>query len=320
MKEGTEDDMLTRREFVARGAAGAAGIAALAGFGAAWPEEIVDIHQHTHYSGRSDETLIAHQRAMGVTRSVLLPAGSKLGLDANCYGNDSVLELARRYPAELVFFANEVPDLPEARPVLETYLNLGACGIGEQKFHVDCDSRAIHLVAQIARHYSVPVLLHFQHNVYNTNFLRFHTVLAKYPQVNFIGHAQTWWGNIDRNHVQEVLYPKGRVTPGGYTDQLLSDYPNMYGDLSAGSGLNALTRDEEHAGGFLLRHRGKLLYGSDCDDRIGSGEKCSGSQCLAELRRLVSDGGVLKDILVSNAKRVIPMDRQETATRLRVWD
>jgi hypothetical protein len=37
------------------------------------------------------------------------------------------------------------------------------------------------------------------------------------------------------------------VTPGGITDRLLGDYPNMFGDCSAGSGLNAdLTRI--HAG------------------------------------------------------------------------
>ncbi len=32
------------------------------------------------------------------------------------------------------------------------------------------------------------------------------------------------------------MYPKGPVTPGGLTDRYLSDYPNLYGDLSAGSG------------------------------------------------------------------------------------
>ena len=31
----------------------------------------------------------------------------------------------------------------------------------------------------------------------------------------------------------------------GLTDRYLTDYPNMYGDLSATSGLNALTRDED---------------------------------------------------------------------------
>jgi uncharacterized protein len=290
---------MTRREVLTAGA--------VAGVGLLSPkiEDIWDIHQHTHYSGRDDATLVAHQRTLGVTKSVLLPAGSKLGLDADCYGNDSVLALAKQYPQEYVFFANEVPDIAEAKAVLEKYLKLGACGIGEQKFPVECDSPAIELVAQIAREFRVPVLLHFQHNTYNKGFLRFHKILEKYPQVNFIGHAQTWWGNIDKKHVQEVLYPKGTVTAGGYTDRLLSDYANMYGDLSAGSGLNALTRDEDHARGFLLRHRKKLMYGSDCDDHVGSDGKCSGSQCLVTLRRLVTDKKALGEILSGNAKRVI---------------
>ena len=296
---------ITRKEFIA--ACMAFGAGRSRELDAGKPEEIIDIHQHTHYAGRTDETLIAHQRAMGVTRSVLLPAGSKLGLDADCYGNDSVVALAKEYPREFVFFANEVPDLPEAKAVIEKYLKLGAAGIGEQKFPVDCDSPSIERIAQIAEHYHVPVLLHFQHNKYNTNFLRFHRILERYPRVNFIGHAQTFWGNIDKNHVQEVLYPKGPVVAGGYTDRLLSDYPNMYGDLSAGSGLNALQRDEEHARAFLLRHRKKLMYGSDCDDHVGSGEKCSGAQCLAAVRRLVDDPKVVQDILATNARKVIPM-------------
>ena len=30
-------------------------------------EPIIDIHQHTNYVGRTDEALVAHQRAMGIT-------------------------------------------------------------------------------------------------------------------------------------------------------------------------------------------------------------------------------------------------------------
>src|SRR5215510_6739167 len=93
-------------------------------------ENIIDIHQHTHYSGRSDEDLVAHQRKMGITKTVLLPAGSKYGLEADAWGNDTVLALARKYPKEYCFFANELPDIPETRPVLEKYLKLGAIGIG----------------------------------------------------------------------------------------------------------------------------------------------------------------------------------------------
>lgn len=36
-------------------------------------EPVIDIHQHTTYRAQSNETLMAHQRAMGVTRTILLP-------------------------------------------------------------------------------------------------------------------------------------------------------------------------------------------------------------------------------------------------------
>ena len=42
-------------------------------------EPEIDIHQHTSYAGRSDEELIEHQRKMRVTKTVLLPAGSRYG-------------------------------------------------------------------------------------------------------------------------------------------------------------------------------------------------------------------------------------------------
>ncbi|MNL59314.1 hypothetical protein D3C87_1830290 [compost metagenome] len=130
-------------------------------------------------------------------------------------------------------------------------------------------------------------------------------MLEKYPKVNFIGHAQTWWANIDKDHTdQSVLYPKTKVTPGGLTDRLLSDYPNMFGDMSAGSGLLSMTRDEDHAREFLTRHQEKLLYGSDCDDHIGSGEKCQGAQTIAEIRKLAGSKKIERKILYDNAKKL----------------
>lgn len=291
--------MNTRRVFLASLAAPLCGSGQPA-------EPVIDIHQHTNYSGRSDAELIRHQREMGVTKTVLLPAGSKYGLAADAGGNDTVVALARQYPGEFTFFANELPDIAETRPVLEKYLKLGAIGIGEQKFPVEADSKYIDLVADIAREYRVPVLLHFEFRHYNLGFENFHKVLERHREVTFIGHAQTWWGNIDRNHVQSTMYPKGLVTPGGITDRLLADYPNMYGDLSAGSGLNALLRDEEHARGFLKRHQDKLLYGSDCNDR-DAGPDCQGKKTLAAIRRLAVDKTVERKILAGNATRVLKL-------------
>lgn len=267
-------------------------------------EPVIDVHQHTCYWGRSDEDLIAHQAAMGVTRTVLLPAGSLTTLDVGAGGNKSVMELARWQADRFSFFANEVRTLAGVRAELEKYLKAGAIGIGEQKFWVECDSPAIHLLADIAADFDVPVLLHFQHGVYNLSIERFHKVLEKHSRAAFIGHAQTWWGNIDLRHEQKIMYPKGPVTPGGITDRLLADYANMYGDLSAGSGLNALTRDEGHTREFLAKHQNKLLYGSDCEDRAGAGPACSGAQCLAAVRRLASADAARK-ILYANASRLL---------------
>ncbi len=149
------------------------------------------------------------------------------------------------------------------------------------------------------------MLLHFQHGAYNFSFERFHRTLEKFPTVNFIGHAQTWWGNVDRNHEQTVMYPDTPVTPGGLTDRYLSDYPNMYGDLSAGSGRNSLTRDEGQAREFLVRHQDKLLYGSDCSDAFGEGDRCIGATTQGVLARLVSDKAILRKILHDNAKLIM---------------
>ncbi|MBC7925564.1 MAG: amidohydrolase family protein, partial [Bryobacteraceae bacterium] len=204
--------------------------------------------------------------------------------------------------------ANELPDIPETKAVIEKYLKAGAIGIGEQKFKVDCDGKHMQLIADIAKDYGKPVLMHFQHETYNLGFERFYKMLAKYPTVNFIGHAQTWWGNIDKNHQQPVMYPKGRVTAGGITDRLLSDYPNVYGDLSAGSGFNALLRDEEHAKQFLARHQNKLLYGSDCNDKEGTGGPCSGARQLEAVRRLSPDAEATRKMLYRNAARVLKLN------------
>jgi predicted TIM-barrel fold metal-dependent hydrolase len=270
-------------------------------------EPIIDIHQHTHYSGRTDSQLIAHQEAMGVTQTVLLPAGRLYGLDAECGRNDTVVALSRKFPKRFVFFANEIPDIPEARDEITRYLRMGAIGIGEQKFRVPCDSEEFQAIAEIAQEFKVPILMHFWENDYNFGIERFHKTLEKFPKVNFIGHAQSWWGNIDAKHDQKIMYPTGKVTAGGISDRLLSDYPNMFGDLSAGSGLNALTRDEEHTRAFFVRHQEKLLFGSDCNDTIGRGKGCQGAQIIAAVRKLSASREIERKLLYANAKKLLKL-------------
>ena len=284
---------------------------------AASADPIIDIHQHLNYSGRSDAALLAHQRVMGATTTILLPAGRPVtsasthqgvanGLQAEALGNESCHQFAAAHRARYRHGANEVPDLEDAPQEIERYLKRGAVVIAEQKFGVDCDSLAMQRIYDLARAYRVPILMHWQFQMYNYGFDRFHTMLEKYPTVTFVGHAQTWWANIDRNYRDDTaqLYPKGPVTPGGLTDQYLRDYANMYGDMSAGSGLNALTRDEGFTRDFLTRHQDKLVFGSDCSDAAGSGPACQGSQTIAAIRRLAASRTIERKILFENANRL----------------
>ena len=56
----------------------------------------------------------------------------------------------------------------------------------------------------------------------------------------------------------------------GALTNLLREHPNLYCDLSAGSGANALMRDREHAARFIEDFSDRLLYGCDiCMPRQG---------------------------------------------------
>src|SRR4051812_40727647 len=162
-------------------------------------EPVFDIHQHTKYLARTDEDLLAHQRKMGVTKTLLLPAGVPVsrasthdgksnGLAAGCGGNETVVAIARAQPDAYYFGANEVTDLENAPSEIERYLKMGAKIVGEQKFGVPCDSPESERLYRLAEQYNVPVLLHFQHAKYNLGIERFGKVLEKFPKVNFIGH------------------------------------------------------------------------------------------------------------------------------------
>ena len=313
---------LKRREFLTTSSLVLLGVKHAFAQGTA-ADPIIDIHQHLGYSGRPDDVLIAHQRAIGATKTILLPAGRDTrspsthdgvanGLQAQARGYEECYQFARTHEGFL-FGANDVPDLAGATREIEQYLKRGAKVIGEQKFGVECDSPEMQAIYSLAGEYDVPVLMHWQFKMYNHGFERFHRMLEKFPRVTFIGHAQMWWANIDRKHAEpSVSYPKGPITAGGLTDRYLSDYQNMYGDLSAGSGLNALTRDEGFAREFVSRHRDKLIFGSDCSCQdVGlpsttpsgvkeGGTKCLGAQIIGAIRRL-ANRQVERKLLYENA-------------------
>ena len=220
----------------------------------------------------------------------------------------------KAYPNRFVRFASSDPAESRAADVLRGNVSRGALGFGELKYHVAVDSPEMHAVYRLADEFGVPVLLHFEFEMYNTGLERLERVLKTYPQVTFIGHAQTWWANISAEVNQQVMYPEGRVAPGGLTDRLLGDYPNILGDLSAYSGLNALTRDPDFTHDFLARHNHKLLWGSDCTCHDGHGAGtargyCLAERCLSTLKTQLTDPPALRRVLYENAAELLRLPR-----------
>jgi predicted TIM-barrel fold metal-dependent hydrolase len=91
------------------------------------------------------------------------------------------------------------------------------------------------------------------------------SVLKAFPKVPFIGHGPGFWASISGQVTARDFagYPVGPVKPGGALDRLFQRYPNLWGDLSAGSGAGALARDRPFGREFLVRNADRLLFGTD---------------------------------------------------------
>ena len=81
----------------------------------------------------------------------------------------------------------------------------------------------------------------------------------------------------------------------------------MYGDLSAGSGLNSLMREEDHTKEFFERHQDQLLYGSDSADSIDRGNRFQGSRTIAAVRRIASSKKIERKLLFGNSKKLFKL-------------
>jgi predicted TIM-barrel fold metal-dependent hydrolase len=181
-------------------------------------------------------------------------------------------------PSVFVRSVGADPAQPGADEVIRKAIQDGAVSIGELKFHLALDSPEMRRVYDICAEMRVPVLMHIQNFPhfpgelpYNTGYPQFDKVLRAYPKTNFVGHGDLFWAHISADVPTDRGYPSGAIKPGGLTDKFLSDFPNLYADMSANSGNNALSRDTGFSRDFIVRQRSKLIFGSDCACADGKG-------------------------------------------------
>lgn len=288
-----------RRTFLSTLLPAAAGVQQLTGQAELpWGGRVLDTHLHLR---KDADACFAHMQGCGVTHAVLLtPAEEEERARA---------EVARR-PGRFARSVRIDPSRPDSGQTLRAAVKDGAVSIGELKFHLALDSPEMRRVYELAAELRVPVMMHIQTFPHfagempcNTGYPQFDKVLRAHPRTQFIGHGDLFWAHISAEVPTDRGYPAGPIKAGGLTDRWLSEFPNLYGDMSANSGNNALSRDEGFTRGFVARHRTKLIFGSDCScaDGKGSGDsqnnnpeaarlagKCVARETLSVLQRLAS--------------------------------
>lgn len=272
----------------------------------------LDCHLHINHMGRSIEDTIQHMDNTGTDKAFILPL--ETGEGGVTLRTETVLHAFHQYPERLIPFCQTDIRQPDVIERIRAYHLLGCRGIGEQKEHLPLNDKRVEAVIAECNDLNWPITIHFQDDKKGFNQgieTHLETYLKKYPRVRIIGHAQSFWSHIsaDVPSPDKTLYPRGPVKPGGLLDHLLSNYPNLYADMSAGSGFNALSRDEDFTAGFIERHPQQMLFGSDCPckDGRGGGFKgvCYSTRLQDFLVRIVKDEAMLQDIFYNNAERAL---------------
>ncbi|MGQ3410753.1 amidohydrolase family protein [Natrinema sp. LN54] len=219
----------------------------------------------------SAEGLLSWMDEHGIDRAVVhaldspesypVQAPSWWVLDQVAAAPDRLIPFCSVDPRTVVYGEETVSNL------LEGYIERGARGFGELKPGLPIDDRRLETIYECCAEYDLPVLCHLDDKALldAVGLPGFEDVLASYPGVDFIAHAHFWWAHIsaDVTVADRGRYPDSSVEPGGRVPELLGAYDNVYGDLSAGSGWNALTRDPAYAQAFLETHYERLIWGSD---------------------------------------------------------
>ena len=244
----------------------------------------IDIHSHISRTSPmcgnaryiSAGQLIERYDALGVECGVILPL-----IGPECFepqSNEDVLDACSEYPKRLIPFCSIHPQAAGNSPtgdfsqILQRYKQLGCKGVGELTANIPLSSPLLQNLFRQIEEASLPVTLHLSsvigkgYGVYDeVGFPQLEQCLARFPKLMFIAHAQAFWAEISALNTPDdkLGYPSYAVRCDGAVPKLMRRYPNLYGDLSAGSGYNALARDPEYAVAFLSEFQDRLLFGLD---------------------------------------------------------
>ncbi|MHC4122497.1 MAG: amidohydrolase family protein [Planctomycetota bacterium] len=287
---------------------------------------IIDIHNHPNWEGHNIDALVKNMDQYNIEKTGLLSweiPEKEFGINQRNYefmdprGLSAplwmVVEGLNKYPDRFIGGWAPDPRDKNVRAKLKSAVSLHGIKIyGELKCRMLYDSPDAIATFRYCSELGLPVLFHLQcgpdvlktisssPNNWPEWFGGDMTVVENMcrlcPETDFIGHGPGLWQAISGGAEDiEDIYPTGPVKPGGRLVEVMKKYNNLYCDLSADSGCNALRRDSNHAKSFLENFQDRILFGRDLfDDRH-----------LHVLEQLNLSDEIMKKILRLNAEKLL---------------
>ncbi len=254
---------------------------------------IIDVHNHPDWHGHDLKKFLSNMDENNIDKTWLLswecpedeydphynyctpPFGSPSPIPF-----ERCISYAERAPERFILGYAPDPRRPDAidrlRAAIEIY---GVRVYGELKVRMTYDNPDALRLYRFCGEKGLPVLVHIDYEFdtgrkyprpnywYGGGIQALERAVQQCPDTIFIGHAPGFWAHISGDDQYcKAAYPSGNVVPGGKVIYMLRKYPNLYGEISAGSGLNALKRDPEFAKEFLTEFQDRILYGRDYFD------------------------------------------------------
>ena len=250
---------------------------------------LIDAHNHPNWHGFNAEKILRNMDEQGIDQmwlfswevpedeyapsyhAVLPPAGIGIPLE-------DVIAVGREAPERFVLGYMPHPKRPDAIDRLKAAVEIHGIRLAsELKVRLPFDDPDALRLYRFCGEQKLPITIHLDYPIdhgrgsyprpnwwYGGSLDAFERAIKACPETVFIGHAPGFWAHISNDdQYDKVSYPEGAVVPGGRVGALFTAYPNLYADLSAGSGLRALERDPEFGRQFLIDFQDRLLFGRD---------------------------------------------------------
>ncbi len=248
----------------------------------------IDVHAHCckyenpFWKITTASPLLSHYDRLGIEKGFVLPLVSPEVILPQSV--EEVISICGEYPDRLVPFCNIDPrtldNSSDAKlgSLLKYYKDKGCIGIGEITANLPILDERVQNLFYYAEQEQMPVTFHLAHKergmyglIDKCGLPGLEKCLRNFPKLKFLGHSMMFWSEIGTfksqdDHIGKPQYP---INKEGKLLELFRQYPNLYGDLSSGSGANALMRDPVYAVKFINEFQDRLFFGMDICDPEG---------------------------------------------------